>query len=135
MRPDLKRIGGGVLADGITSARFIMRIPQASAIRASRGALRLPSSHPVRIFNVTGRSTAFTVASRIRSRVRLVAHQRRAGMPIHHLFDGATEIDVDEPGAAVGVELCRLCHHARLTPRQLPTIGCSSSQLAAICID
>ena len=44
----------------------IIRIPHSSAIRARVGALRLSSSQPVRIFRVTGTSTARTVASRIR---------------------------------------------------------------------
>ena len=43
-----------------------MRMPQSSAIRASSGALRHSSSQPVRIFRVTGTSTAATVASMIR---------------------------------------------------------------------
>ena len=48
----------------------------------------------------------------------LVAHQRRAGMAVHHLLDRAAEIDVDEAGAAVGIELGRLGHDRAARSRQ-----------------
>src|ERR1700720_1093035 len=97
-----------------------MPIPQASAMRASRGALRLRSSHPVRIFRVTGRSTALTVASRMRaawasSRInarlapgQLHGHRLLVGAALGH-GDGLTgladhrfagdHLGNDEPGA------------------------------------
>jgi hypothetical protein len=40
-------------------------------------------------------------------------------MPVDHLFHRATEIYVDNSRAAIGVELCRLAHHARLAASQL----------------
>ena len=49
----------------------------------------------------------------------LVAHQRGAGMPIDHLFDRTTEIYVDDPRPAVGIELGGLGHDPRLTTGQL----------------
>ena len=51
--------------------------------------------------------------------MQLVAHQRRAGMAAHDLFDRTAEIDVDQPRAAIGVELCRLGHDPRLAAGEL----------------
>ena len=51
--------------------------------------------------------------------MHLVAHQRRTGMAVDHLFDRAAEIDVDDTGAAVGLELRRLGHHPRLAAGEL----------------
>ena len=52
-------------------------------------------------------------------RLQFVAHQRRPGMAAHHLLDRATEIDVDQAGAAVGVEFGCLGHHRRLAAGEL----------------
>ena len=51
--------------------------------------------------------------------VQFVAHQRRAGMAVDHLLDRAAEIDVDQPRAAVGVELRGLGHDLRLAAGEL----------------
>ena len=51
--------------------------------------------------------------------VKFVAHQRRAGVTVHHLFHRAAEIDVDDGGAAIGVELRRLGHHRGLATGEL----------------
>ena len=51
--------------------------------------------------------------------MQLVAHQRRAGMAVDHLFHRAAEIDVDQPRAAIGIELRRLRHDPRLAAGEL----------------
>src|SRR5579872_3546351 len=48
-----------------------------------------------------------------------VAHQCRTGMAVHHLLDRTAEIDVDEGGAAIFIELRRLRHHRRLAAGEL----------------
>src|SRR5271165_7513967 len=49
----------------------------------------------------------------------LVAHQRRARLAIDHFLHWTAEIDVDDPRAAIGIELCRLGYHPRLAPGKL----------------
>jgi len=49
----------------------------------------------------------------------LVAHQRRASVAIDHFLYRTAEIDVDDPRAAVGIELCRFGHHPRLAAGEL----------------
>ena len=51
--------------------------------------------------------------------MRFVAHQRGAGMAVDDLFHRAAEIDVDQPRAAVGVELRGLGHDLRLAAGEL----------------
>ena len=49
----------------------------------------------------------------------LVAHQRGAGIAVDHLLHRAAEIDVDDGGAAILVELGGLGHHMRLAAGKL----------------
>ena len=51
--------------------------------------------------------------------MQLIAHQRRTGMAVDYFFDRATEIDVDQPRAAIGIQLGRLRHDLRLAPGKL----------------
>ena len=96
-----------------------MRMPQDSAIRASRGALRLllvpAGAHLQGDRQVDRLHGCFEDARRM----SFVAHQRRAGVAVDHLFHRTAEIDVDHPRAAIGVELCRLGHDARLAAGEL----------------
>jgi hypothetical protein len=64
-----------------------------------------------------------------------VAHQRRPGMPVDHLFHRATEIYVDYARPAVGVELSRLSHDARLAAGQLHGHGLLVGAVFGIVID
>ena len=57
-------------------------------MRASSGALRLASSQPVRIFKVTGTSTALTVASRIRAAWASSRISAEPAMPLTTFFTG-----------------------------------------------
>ena len=97
-----------------------MRMPQSSAMRASRGAFRLAWSQPMRIFSVTGTGTARTVASRMRGGGDLVAHQRAAGhLADRDLLHRAAEIDVDDVGAATDGDPRRLGHRRRIAAGEL----------------
>ena len=56
-------------------------------------------------------------------RMNLVAHERRAGMTVHHLLHRAAEIDVDESRTPVLVQLRRLGHHLGLAAGKLDRHG------------
>ena len=75
------------------------RCPPTAAMRATRTALRLFRSQPVRILRVTGTSTAPTTASRMRRDQRLVLQQRGAGGDVADLLGRAAHVDVDDLGA------------------------------------
>ena len=94
-------------------------MPQDSAIFARRGALRLllvpAGAHLQRDRQIDRLDRRFEDARGM----HFVAHQRRAGMAVDDLFHRAAEIDVDQPRAAIGVELGRLGHDLRLAAGEL----------------
>jgi hypothetical protein len=51
--------------------------------------------------------------------LQFVAHQRRPGVAVDDLLDRAAEIEVDQHGAAIGVEFGRLGHDTGLAAGEL----------------
>ena len=85
-------------------------IPQSSAIRAISSPLRLSGSHPVRIFKVTGTSTASTTA---RQMVLTRSGWRSRAEPASFLFTfcRTSHVDVDDLSALLHIVAGSKRHH------------------------
>ena len=92
--------------------RQAARMPRSRRCAATRSALRLRGSQPVRILSVTGTSTARDHGLEDAPDQRLVSQQRRAGHHVAHLLGRAAHVDVDDLRAVVDVVARRLGHHA-----------------------
>ena len=111
-----------------------MRMPQACAIRASRGAFRFFSSQPVRIFRVTGRSTDRTVASRIRAAWSSSRISAEPAWPLTTFLTGHPKLMsmICAPRSALSLAASAMTCGSQ--PASCTAIGCSSSQLFVIVI-
>jgi hypothetical protein len=109
-----------------------MRMPQSCAIRASRGALRFLSSQPVRIFSVTGRSTALTVASRIRAAWTSSRISAEPACPLTTFLTGQPKLMsmICAPRSALSLAASAITCGSQ--PANCTAIGCSSGQLCTI---
>src|SRR5215471_4855530 len=112
-----------------------MRMPHASAMRASRGALRLRSSYSVRIFSVTGRSIALTVAFRMRAAWVSLRISAEPACPLTTFLTGQPKFMsiIRAPRSALSFAASAMTLGSQ--PASCTAIGCSSAQLFAIVID
>jgi hypothetical protein len=103
------------------------RMPAASAMRATgRRCAFARLSQPVRIFSVTGTSTACTTASRMRPTSGSSLQQRRAGHHVADLLRRAAHVDVDDLRAVVDVVACGLAIMAGSAPAICTETGSTS---------
>ena len=94
-------------------------MPLSSAMRAMRRPFLWPRSQPVRVFSVTGTSTARTTLCKIRCYQLLILQQRRAGQAIADFLGRTTHVDIDDLRTGIDVAARRLGHHRRIVSGDL----------------
>src|SRR6185312_15153513 len=112
-----------------------MRMPLSSAMRASFGALRLLSSQPVRIFSVTGRSTAFTTASRMRAARPSSRISAEPAWPFTTFFTGQPKLMSISAAPRSALSFAASAMTRGSQPASCTAIGCSSGQFFAMVSD
>ena len=94
-------------------------MPADCAMRAMRTAFLAPGFGPVRIFSVTGTSTARTTASRIAATSGSLPSSADPGRDVAHFPGRAAHVDVDDLRAQADVVARGLGHGLRIGPRDL----------------
>ena len=100
-------------------------MPESSAMRAIRTALRVSRSHPVRIFSVTGTVTADTTAARMRATRGSSRSSAEPASRLQTFLAGTSHVEVDDLRARVYVAARGVGHRVRIATRDLhdPRLG------------
>src|SRR5688572_5470795 len=109
-----------------------MRMPQASAMRARLGALRFWSSQPVRIFKVTGRRTAWTVASRMRAAWTSSRISEEPAWPLTTFFTGQPKLMSMSAAPRSSLSLAASAMTSGSHPASWTAMGYSSGEFSAM---
>ena len=104
-------------------------------MRASRGALRLSWSQPVRIFKVTGRFTALTVASRIRAAWISSRMSAEPAWPLTTFFTGQPKFMSMSAAPRSSFSFAASAITSGSQPASWTAMGSSSGELSAMSSD